>query len=207
MRQAIGDDFLARSSLRHPVRRPRQSAAAVLRAGRVSMIVIETARIRGQRRDTGRKGGKEVLARCTQRALAEDSRRQARWADADDEGFSKQEWNPAQPMTRRQVDRVRVAKPFEVLAGFLASSAAARCFMACALIAADWRAGGDWQWKSCGRRFGSSSRTTPHCNICLALPARPPPGSVSAARRRWLEAEVVKHAGARCSLHLASSRC
>ena len=39
VRQAIGDDFLARSRLRHPVRRPRQSAAAVFRAGRVSMIV------------------------------------------------------------------------------------------------------------------------------------------------------------------------
>jgi hypothetical protein len=60
-----------------------------------------------------------------------DSNRQARWADADD-GFSKQEWNPAQPMMPQLVDRVRVAKPFEVLAGFLASSAAARCFMACA---------------------------------------------------------------------------
>ena len=54
----------------------------------------------------------------------------AAWADADDDGFSKQEWNPAQPMTDERVDRERVAKPFEVLAGFLASSAAARCFKA-----------------------------------------------------------------------------
>ena len=135
----------------------------------------------------------------------------ARWADADD-GFSKQEWNPGWPITHAQVDRVPAAKPFEVLADFLASSAAARCFVACALIAADWRAGGDWQWKSCGRCFGSSSSRTQNDTSlqhlpCLALPARPPPASVSAARRRWLEAEVVKHAGARCSLHLASSRC
>ena len=51
----------------------------------------------------------------------------ARWADAND-GFSKQEWNPAQPIVGKQVDRVRVAKPFEVLAGFLASSAGGLLF-------------------------------------------------------------------------------
>ena len=44
-----------------------------------------------------------------------------------------------------------------------------------------------------------AAASTPHCNICLASPRLP------AARRRRLEAEVVKHAGARCSLHLASS--
>ena len=79
------------------------------------------------RREGGRKGGKEkrllLAARRGSRTAAED----ARWADADD-GFSKQEWNPAQPIADGQVDRVRVAKPFEVLAGFLASSAAAHCF-------------------------------------------------------------------------------
>jgi hypothetical protein len=178
VRQAIGDDFLARSSLRHPVRRPRQSAAAVLRAGRVSMIVIETARIRGQRRDTGRKGGKEVLARCTQRALAEDSRRQARWADADDEGFSKQEWNPAQPM--RQVDRVRVAKPFEVLAGFLASSVAARCSKARArgLLIGGLGAIGSGRAVEGAVEAAASDDKTPHCNICLAF-ACPPAASQS----------------------------
>ena len=64
-----------------------------------------------------------LAARRGSRTAAED----ARWADADD-GFSKQEWNPAQPIADGQVDRVRVAKPFEVLAGFLASSAAAHCF-------------------------------------------------------------------------------
>lgn len=104
-----------------------------------------------------------------------------RWADADD-GFSKQEWNPVWPIVLQQVDRVRMAKPFEVLAAFLASSAAARCFMACALIAADWRAGGDWQWKSCGRRFGRREAAAErHLTATFALPclACPPAASLS----------------------------
>jgi len=94
----------------------------------VIVVVSTTARILEQRRDERveeREARKEAHARCTARrgrTAAED----ARWADADD-GFSKQEWNPAQPIADGQVDRVRVAKPFEVLAGFLASSAAAHC--------------------------------------------------------------------------------
>ena len=81
-----------------------------------------------RRRKKGREKQRLLLAarRGTQRQNSDISR-QARWADADEEGFSKQEWNPAQPTARRQVDRVRVAKPFEVLAGFLASAAAAHC--------------------------------------------------------------------------------
>lgn len=75
-----------------------------------------------RRRKKGRKRGS-----CSLHAEAADSRRHARWADADD-GFSKQEWNPAQPIVWQQVDCARVAKPFEVLAGFLASSAGGLLF-------------------------------------------------------------------------------
>ena len=100
-----------------------------------------------------------------------NSRRQARWADADDdEGFSKQEWNPAQPMTYTQVDRVRVAKPFEVLAGFLASSAAACCFKAraCGLLIGGLGAIGSGRAVEGAVEAAASDDKTPHCNICLA---------------------------------------
>ena len=128
LRQAIGDDILARSRLRHPVRRPRQSAQSAAAVGWGFIVICDcTQSARAQRRDGGRKGGKEALARCTQRQQTADSRRHARWADADD-GFSKQEWNPAQPIVWQQVDCARVAKPFEVLAGFLASSAGGLLF-------------------------------------------------------------------------------
>lgn len=82
-----------------------------------------------RRRKKGREKQRLLLAarRGTQRQNSSDRRCDARWADADD-GFSKQEWNPAQPIAGGQVDRVRVAKPFGVLAGFVASSAAAHCF-------------------------------------------------------------------------------
>jgi len=142
-------------------------------------LFIETARILAQRRDIGRKGGKEALTRCTQRVLAEDSRRQARWADADDEGFSKQEWNPVQPMTHAQVDRVRVAKPFGVLAGFLASSAAARCFKARArglLIGGLWAIGSGRAVEGAVEAAASDDKTTHFATFALPLPARPLPG-------------------------------
>lgn len=96
-------------------------------------VVLTTARIPAQRRDETaeeREGNGKRLMLAARRGGSRTAAEHAAWADADDDGFSKQEWNPARPMTDEQVDRVRVAKPFEVLAGFLASSAAARCFKA-----------------------------------------------------------------------------
>jgi hypothetical protein len=73
--------------------------------------------------------------------------------------------------------------------------------------------GGDWRGKSCGRRFGrylSRVETTPRpahqhlpalCLVCRQSSSLSPQRR---SRRRWLEldCQVVKHAGARCSLHL-----
>ena len=61
LRQAIGDDILARSRLRHPVRRPRQSAQSAAAVGWGFIVICDcTQSARAQRRDGGRKGGKEV---------------------------------------------------------------------------------------------------------------------------------------------------
>ena len=78
-------------------------------------------------RKKGRKAKRLLLAARRGSRTSAAAEEDARWADAND-GFSKQEWNPAQPIVGKQVDRVRVAKPFEVLAGFLASSAGGLLF-------------------------------------------------------------------------------